>query len=61
MIKWHGEYFTKEMAEKVIGSYKLHKQHNIDPSTGLTKEKSPLFDYTTLAAALSVMNFSKEN
>lgn len=60
MIKGHGEYFTKEMAERVIDSYKLHKQRNIDISTGLAKEKSPLFDYTTLAAALSVMNSFKE-
>ena len=60
MIKGHGEYFTKEMAERVIDSYQLYKQHNIDPSTGLVKAKSAMFDYTTLAAALSVMNPYKE-
>ena len=60
MIKGHGEYFTKEMAERVIDSYQLYKQRNIDPITGLVKAKSAMFDYTTLAAALSVMNSSEE-
>lgn len=55
MIKGHGEHFTKEMAERIIECWKQHKQRNIDLITGLAKEKAPLFDYTTLAATLSVL------
>ena len=51
----HGPYFTKEMAEVIVEKYHLHKERNIDPSTGLAKEKTPLFDYTSFAAALSVL------
>lgn len=51
----HGPYFTKEMAEAIVEKYRLHKERNIDPSTGLAKEKAPLFDYTSFAAALSVL------
>lgn len=60
MIKGHGEYFTKEMAERVVDSYQLYKQRNIDPATGLVKPKSAMFDYTTLAAARSVLSSYKE-
>ena len=47
--------FTKEMAEAIVEKYRLHKERNIVPSTGLAKEKAPLFDYTSFATALSVL------
>ena len=55
----HGPYFTKEMAEVIIEKYRLHKERNIDPSTGLAKEKAPLFDYTSFAAALFMARAKK--
>ena len=51
----HGPYFTKEMAEVIVEKYRLHKERNIDQGTGLAKDKTPLFDYTSFAAALSVL------
>lgn len=55
MIKGHGEHFTKEMAERIMNCWEQHKQRNTDLTTGLAKEKSAMFDYTTLAAARSVL------
>lgn len=49
----HGQFFTLEMANKILADFERFKAKNTDPKTGMIKTNCSMFDYTTLAAALS--------